>query len=79
MGNEIITAGSISFIITLIGLALGFALLKLQGEQYFQKKLCNQKKEFLIKIPSKNFLIIKYDTYSLGIVFIVFNLFHNSS
>ena len=32
MGNEIITAGSISFVITLIGLALGFALLKLQGE-----------------------------------------------
>ena len=32
MGNEIITAGSISFAITLVGLALGFALLKLQGE-----------------------------------------------
>jgi hypothetical protein len=32
MGNEIITAGSISVAITLIGLALGFALLKLQGE-----------------------------------------------
>ena len=32
MGNEIITAGYISFVITLVGLALGFALLKLQGE-----------------------------------------------
>ena len=32
MGNEIITAGAISFGITLVGLALGFALLKLQGE-----------------------------------------------
>jgi len=32
MGNEIVTAGSISFVITLVGLALGFALLKLQGE-----------------------------------------------
>jgi hypothetical protein len=32
MGNEIITAGSISVAITLVGLALGFALLTLQGE-----------------------------------------------
>jgi hypothetical protein len=32
MGNEIIAAGSVSFIITLIGLALRFALLKLQSE-----------------------------------------------
>lgn len=32
MGNEMISAASTSFAITLIGLALGFALLKLQGE-----------------------------------------------
>jgi len=32
MGNEMISAASVSFTITLIGLALGFALLKLQGE-----------------------------------------------
>lgn len=32
MGNELITAAQISVAITLIGLALGFALLKLQGE-----------------------------------------------
>lgn len=32
MGNEIINAAIISTIITLVGLALGFALLKLQGE-----------------------------------------------
>jgi len=32
MGNELITAAQISIAITLIGLALGFALLKLQGE-----------------------------------------------
>ena len=32
MGNEIVIAGSISFVITLVGLTLGFALLKLQGE-----------------------------------------------
>ena len=32
MANEMIDAGLVSFAITLIGLALGFALLKLQGE-----------------------------------------------
>ena len=32
MGNEMISAASVSFAITLIGLALGFALLKLQSE-----------------------------------------------
>jgi hypothetical protein len=32
MGNEIVAAGSVSFVITLVGLALGIALLKLQGE-----------------------------------------------
>jgi hypothetical protein len=32
MGNELISAAQISIAITLIGLALGFALLKLQGE-----------------------------------------------
>jgi len=32
MGNEILTTASISFVITLVGLSLGFALLKLQGE-----------------------------------------------
>jgi hypothetical protein len=32
MGNEIINAAIVSTIITLIGLALGFALLKFQGE-----------------------------------------------
>jgi len=32
MGNEFIASAGISFIITLIGLTLGFALLKLQGE-----------------------------------------------
>nr|BDA98135.1 photosystem I assembly protein Ycf31 [Proteomonas sp. NIES-1005]BDA98575.1 cytochrome b6-f complex subunit VII [Proteomonas sp. NEIS-1375] len=32
MGNELITAAQVSIVITLIGLALGFALLKLQGE-----------------------------------------------
>lgn len=32
MGNEIIDAAVVSTIITLVGLALGFALLKLQGE-----------------------------------------------
>jgi hypothetical protein len=32
MANEMIDAAVISFVITLVGLALGFALLKLQGE-----------------------------------------------
>ena len=32
MGNELIDAAGVSFVITLVGLALGFALLKLQGE-----------------------------------------------
>jgi hypothetical protein len=32
MGNEMIDAAIICCIITLVGLALGFALLKLQGE-----------------------------------------------
>jgi hypothetical protein len=32
MGNEIVTAAFISFGITLVGLILGFVLLKLQGE-----------------------------------------------
>ena len=32
MGSEFTTAASISVVITLVGLALGFALLKLQGE-----------------------------------------------
>lgn len=32
MGSEMIDAAVVSFIITLVGLALGFALLKLQGE-----------------------------------------------
>lgn len=32
MGNEMIDAAVVSFFITLVGLALGFALLKLQGE-----------------------------------------------
>jgi hypothetical protein len=32
MGNEIINAAIVCTIITLVGLALGFALLKLQGE-----------------------------------------------
>jgi hypothetical protein len=32
MGNEIISAASVCIVITLVGLALGFGLLKLQGE-----------------------------------------------
>nr|BDA97465.1 cytochrome b6-f complex subunit VII [Cryptomonas sp. NIES-345]BDA98426.1 cytochrome b6-f complex subunit VII [Cryptomonas sp. NIES-1327] len=32
MGNEILVTGVVSFVITLVGLALGFVLLKLQGE-----------------------------------------------
>lgn len=32
MGNEIVSAAMVSTIITLVGLALGFALLKFQGE-----------------------------------------------
>lgn len=32
MGNELVAGAGISFVITLVGLALGFALLKLQGE-----------------------------------------------
>jgi hypothetical protein len=32
MGNEMIDAAVVSSVITLVGLALGFALLKLQGE-----------------------------------------------
>nr|QQP22402.1 cytochrome b6-f complex subunit VII [Cryptophyta sp. CCMP2293] len=32
MGSELTSAASISIVITLVGLALGFALLKLQGE-----------------------------------------------
>nr|YP_010336318.1 cytochrome B6-f complex subunit [Goniotrichopsis reniformis]UNJ14724.1 cytochrome B6-f complex subunit [Goniotrichopsis reniformis] len=32
MGKEIITTAGICFFITLIGLSLGFALLKVQGE-----------------------------------------------
>jgi hypothetical protein len=32
MGNEIITVSIICFTITLVGLSLGFALLKIQGE-----------------------------------------------
>jgi len=32
MGNEIINAAIVCTVITLIGLALGFGLLKLQGE-----------------------------------------------
>lgn len=32
MGSEITAAASVSIVITLVGLALGFALLKLQGE-----------------------------------------------
>jgi hypothetical protein len=32
MGNEIISAAGICIVITLVGLALGFGLLKLQGE-----------------------------------------------
>jgi hypothetical protein len=32
MGNEILDAAFVSFVITLVGLALGFGLLKLQGE-----------------------------------------------
>lgn len=32
MGNEIISAAIICIVITLVGLALGFALLKFQGE-----------------------------------------------
>lgn len=32
MGKEIITAAEISFVITLVGLVLGFLLLKVQGE-----------------------------------------------
>jgi hypothetical protein len=32
MGSELTSAASISIAITLVGLALGFALLKLQGE-----------------------------------------------
>jgi len=32
MGNEIIDAALISSVITLIGLAVGFALLKFQGD-----------------------------------------------
>nr|YP_010336120.1 cytochrome B6-f complex subunit [Chroodactylon ornatum]UNJ14526.1 cytochrome B6-f complex subunit [Chroodactylon ornatum] len=32
MGQEIITAAEISFFITLVGLALGFLLLRVQGE-----------------------------------------------
>ena len=32
MGNEIISAASVRIVITLVGLALGFGLLKLQGE-----------------------------------------------
>jgi hypothetical protein len=32
MGNEIIDAALVCFIITLVGLAVGFALLKFQGD-----------------------------------------------
>lgn len=32
MGSEMVDAIVVTFVITLIGLALGFALLKLQGE-----------------------------------------------
>jgi hypothetical protein len=32
MGNEIINAAIVCTVITLVGLALGFALLKFQGE-----------------------------------------------
>jgi hypothetical protein len=32
MGNEIVSAAGICVAITLVGLALGFGLLKLQGE-----------------------------------------------
>jgi hypothetical protein len=32
MGSEILTGALVSFFITLIGLSLGFALLKIQGE-----------------------------------------------
>ena len=35
MGNEMIDAAVICIVITLVGLALGFGLLKLQGEYLF--------------------------------------------
>jgi hypothetical protein len=32
MGNEMVSAAAVCIVITLVGLALGFGLLKLQGE-----------------------------------------------
>ena len=51
MGNEILAAGSVSFVITLIGLALGFALLKLQGEQKPNIYIIYKQKEIKTCIP----------------------------